>query len=126
VTGPVTPQNIDNDVTGPVTPQNIDGDVTGSVTPQNIDGDVTGSVTPQNIDLASQLFETLNEFTVVRSAYSRPTLSWGRLGSCRVVNVLDSGAEGLGFKSQSRRCWVTVLGKLFISIVLLFTKQRNW
>jgi len=40
----------------------------------------------------------------------------GWLGS-RVVSVLDSGAEGLGFKSQSRRCRVTVLGKLFTPIV---------
>ena len=30
-----------------------------------------------------------------------------------MVSVLDSGAEGPGFKSQSRRCRVTVLGKLF-------------
>jgi len=34
-----------------------------------------------------------------------------------VVSVLDSGAEGPGFKSQSRRCRVTVLGKLFTLIV---------
>jgi len=34
----------------------------------------------------------------------------GWLGS-RVVSVLDSGAEGPGFKSQPRRCRVTVLGK---------------
>ena len=47
------------------------------------------------------------------------------LGS-RVVSVLDSGAEGPGFKSQSRRCRVTVLGKLFTPIVPLFTKQQNW
>jgi len=33
----------------------------------------------------------------------------GWLGS-RVVCVLDSGAEGPGFKSQPRRCRVTVLG----------------
>ena len=44
----------------------------------------------------------------------------------RVVIVLDSGAEGPEFKSQSRRCRVTVLGKLFTSIVPLFTKQENW
>ena len=44
------------------------------------------------------------------------------LGS-RVVSVLDSGAEGIGFKSQPRRCW---LGKLFTPIVPLFTKHRNW
>ena len=44
----------------------------------------------------------------------------------RVVSVLDSGAEGLEFKSQSRCCRVTVLGKLFTPIVPLFTKQQNW
>ena len=37
----------------------------------------------------------------------------------RVVSVLDSGAEGPGFKSQPRRCRVTVLGKLFTPIVPL-------
>ena len=37
----------------------------------------------------------------------------------RVFCVLDSGAEGPGFKSQPRRCRVTVLGKLFTPIVLL-------
>jgi len=46
------------------------------------------------------------------------------LGS-RVVSVLDSGSEGPVFKSQSRRCRVTVLGKLFTPIVPLFTKQQN-
>jgi len=49
----------------------------------------------------------------------------GWLGS-RVVSVLDSGAEGPGFKSQPRRCRVTVLGKLFTPIVPLFAKQENW
>jgi len=49
----------------------------------------------------------------------------GWLGS-RVVSVLDSGAEGPGFKSQPRRCLVTVSGKLFTPIVPLFTKQQNW
>jgi len=49
----------------------------------------------------------------------------GWLGS-RVVSVLDSGAEGPGFKSQPRRCRVTVLGKLLTPVVPLFTKQRNW
>jgi len=47
------------------------------------------------------------------------------LGS-RVVSVLDSGAEGPGFKSQSRRYRVTVLGKPFTLIVPLLTKQQNW
>ena len=45
---------------------------------------------------------------------------------CRVVSVLDSGADGPGFKSQSRHCRVTVLSKLFTPIVPLFTKQQNW
>ena len=48
----------------------------------------------------------------------------GSLGS-RVVSVLVSGAVGSGFKSQPRRCRVTVLGKLFTPIVPLFAKQRN-
>jgi len=43
-----------------------------------------------------------------------------------VASVLDSGAEGPGLKLQSRRCRVTVLGKLFTPIVPLFTKQQNW
>ena len=41
-----------------------------------------------------------------------------------MVSVLDSGAEGPEFKSQSRRCRVTVLGKLFTPLVPLFTKQQ--
>ena len=49
----------------------------------------------------------------------------GWLGS-RVVSVLVSGAEGPGFKSQSRRCRATVLRKLFTPIVPLFTKQQSW
>jgi len=57
-----------------------------------------------------------------RSSYSSP-MGW--LGS-RVVSVLDSGAEGPGFKSQPRRCRVTVFGKLFTPIMPLFTKQQNW
>ena len=45
------------------------------------------------------------------------------------VSVLDSGAEGPGFKSQPRlprRCPITVFGKLFTPIVPLFTKRQNW
>jgi len=60
----------------------------------------------------------------VSVSFVRPTIrQW--FGS-RVVNVLDSGTEGSGFKSQPRRCRVTVLGKLFTPVVPLFTKQRNW
>jgi len=46
--------------------------------------------------------------------------------SSRVVSMLDSGAERPGFKSQMRRCRVTVFGKLFTPIVPLFTEQQNW
>jgi len=46
----------------------------------------------------------------------------GWLGS-QVVSVLDSGAEGPEFKSQPRRCRVTILGKLFTPIVPLFIQQ---
>ena len=53
-----------------------------------------------------------------------PNALWW-LGS-RVVSVLDSGEKGPKFKSQSRRCRVTVLGKLFTPIVPLFSKQQNW
>jgi len=43
-----------------------------------------------------------------------------------VASVLDSGAEGPGFKSQLRSCQVTVLGKLFTPILPVFIKQQNW
>ena len=66
----------------------------------------------------------------VQSACRNTTYSFnsncqGWLGS-RVVSVLDSDAKEPGFKSQPRRCRVTVLGKLFTPIVPLFTKQQNW
>ena len=38
--------------------------------------------------------------------------------------MLDSGAEGPGFKSQSRRCQVTVLGRLFTPIVPLYQAAK--
>ena len=37
-----------------------------------------------------------------------------------MVSVLDSGAEGPGFKSQPRCSRVTVLGKLFTPIVPMY------
>ena len=51
----------------------------------------------------------VNHYILYQSAYG-----WLR---SRVVSVLHSGAEGPGFKSQSRCCRVTVLGKLFTPIV---------
>jgi len=59
---------------------------------------------------------------VINWLFQMITCRW--LGS-RVVSVLDSGAGGSGFKSQSRRCLVTVLGKLFTPIVPLFTRQHK-
>ena len=61
-----------------------------------------------------------------RQAYVSLASLAGWLGSPRVAGVLDSGAVGPRFKSQPRRCRVTVLGKLFTPVVPLFTKQRNW
>jgi len=54
-------------------------------------------------------------------------VGWGvKLYSNQKVSMLDSGAEGPKFKSQPRRCRVTVISKLYTPIVPLFTKQRNW
>ena len=63
---------------------------------------------------------------VILSLVNEVATQFGWLGS-RVISVLvDSGVEGPVFKSQSRRCRVTVLGKLFTPVVPLFTKQQNW
>ena len=71
----------------------------------------------------SYLFLSLS--STAASVFCRSHAPQGWLGS-RVVSVLDSGAEGPGFKSQLRRCRVTVLGKLFTPIVPLLTEQQNW
>jgi len=42
----------------------------------------------------------------------------------KVVSMLDSGAVGPGFKSQPRRCRVTVLGKLFTPTVPLSSNSK--
>jgi len=55
-----------------------------------------------------------SSISVLPTAYAEitnRTNTRGWLGS-RVVSVLDSGVEGPGFKSQPRRCRVTVLGWL--------------
>ena len=80
-----------------------------------------------------QLFGSVSEFeTTASPVLDRRAIATDIARSCglgwlgsRVVSVLDSGAEGPGFKSRSRRCRVTVLGKLFTPVVPLFTKQRN-
>ena len=70
------------------------------------------------------MFECFREALSFQSfVFLSGNLGW--LGS-GVVSVLDSGAEGPGFKSQPRRCRVTVSGKLLTPIVTLFTKQQNW
>jgi len=61
---------------------------------------------------------------LVHNSLSQCKFFSGWLGR-RVVSVLDSGAEGPWFKSQSRRCRVTVLGKLFTPILPLFTKLQT-
>jgi len=79
--------------------------------------------------MRSTLYETVGLPSVRPSAGPCVRLSYpiirGWLGS-RVVSELDLGAEGPRLKSQSRRCQVTVLGKLFTLAVPLFTKQQNW
>ena len=81
-----------------------------------------------------------NELSPTQTNLSNKSVPRSRLSRCnkytsviclwwlasRVVSVLDSGAERPGFKSQPRRCLVTVLGKLFTPVVTLFTKQQNW
>jgi len=57
------------------------------------------------------------------SPFLLPSL-YGWLGS-RVVSVLDSGAEGPGFKSQPGRCRVTVSGKLTHITCRLTAKNRD-
>ena len=64
-------------------------------------------------------------FSSINNCIKSSTFALGWLGS-RVVSVLDSGAVGPGFKSQSRCYRVAVLDKLFTPIVPLFTSQRNW
>ena len=58
--------------------------------------------------------QTISTHCFARLLTAKAYSEW--LGS-RVVSVLDSDAEGPGFKSQSRRCRVAVLGKLFTPIV---------
>ena len=59
-----------------------------------------------------------NKHTHTRLAVLCPGLpGWQRAGLRR---------RRPGFKSQPRRCRVTVLGKLLTPIVPLFTKQQNW
>ena len=69
---------------------------------------------------ADKLYRTVDKLTTYCLSVDE------RRPGSRVISVQDSGAEGPGFKSQSRRCRVTVLGKLLTPIVHLFTKRRNW
>jgi len=62
---------------------------------------------------------------IAGSQNCRPSNSLQEWLGSRVASVLDSGAVEPGFKSQPRRCRITVLGKLFTPIVPLFIKQRN-
>ena len=65
----------------------------------------------------------------LNSRVVKPPIHW-RSSHCHIITtiiiIMDSGAEGPGFKSQPRRSRVTVIGKLFTPIVPLFTKQQNW
>ena len=82
--------------------------------------------TPCGVD-AKKRKKNIVSFIIILGILSFPIVLVyiGWIGS-RVVSMLDSGAERPGFKSQPRRCRVTVLGKLVTPIVPLFTKQPNW
>ena len=71
-----------------------------------------------------QIVCTLRDTATAGGRHCRNHGTYWWLGS-RVVSVLDSGAEGPGFKSQPRRFRVAVLDKLFTPIAPLFTKQQN-
>jgi len=84
----------------------------------------TAALAPR-VQRRDQTFLPARHLPPPQKSPSRPYAPLGWLGS-RVVSVLDSGAEGPGFKSQPRRCRVKILGKLFTPIVPLFAKQQNW
>ena len=68
---------------------------------------------------------TAQQYWMDASGLGRCFLDYALTFGSRVVSVLGSGAVGPGFKSQPRRCRVTVLGKLFTPIAPLFSKQQN-
>ena len=83
--------------------------------------------------IPSRIYENGNFITVMGNSTETTTIQFDLIKrqiqydigrhSSQVVSMLDSGAEGPGFKSQSRHCRVTVLDKLFTPIVPMFTKQ---
>jgi len=99
------------------------GQVRGT-TPRALQIRTNSVITPHHsIFTGRTLF--LTPYQQCQSTEGKLAVNRGWRGS-RVVSVLDSGAEGPGFKSQSRRCRVTVLGKLFTLIVpLLNSSQLN-
>jgi len=98
------------------------GDPTNSVL---ADGVVSGwQIYAKIVSIEHQVF--LQVSTAQPPTGKRNIVLYGVLCVGWLDSVLDSGAEGPGFKSQPRRCRVTVLGKLFTPIVSLFTKQQNW
>jgi len=66
----------------------------------------------------------IEQVVQIRVPLSPSIINWHQ--SMWLGSRVDLSAVGAGFKSQPRRCRVTVLGKLFTHIVPLFTKQRNW
>jgi len=66
----------------------------------------------------------LTEFRFLGLTFVRSLFRHGWIGS-RVVACWTQ-AQRARVKSQSRRCRVTVLGKLFTPIVPMFTKHQNW
>ena len=91
------------------------GDPTNSVL---ADGVVSGwQIYAKIVSIEHQVF--LQVSTAQPPTGKRNIVLYGVLCVGWLDSVLDSGAEGPGFKSQPRRCRVTVLGKLFTPIVSL-------
>jgi len=67
---------------------------------------ITCTVHIQNSPLYTLTTLAVSVTDRVNAYFTCMHISTGRLGS-RVASVLDSGAEGPGFKSQPRRCRVT-------------------
>jgi len=74
---------------------------------------------PPGLEMWSALVRNVRSTRYYQTSYTSHCTVYalfGWLGS-RVVSVPDSGSEEHGFESQSWRCRVTVLGKLFTPIV---------
>jgi len=101
------------------------GDCFSSITPVCFDHTTDNKSGPMQLNV-NKMIANMEKANWPRSSMENYLVQVYWVARCsRVASVLGSGAEGHEFKSQPRRCQVTALGKLFTSIVPLFTKQQN-